>query len=103
MQILKRIFTKKSKNFLERFFPVSKYSTETSNVDKKLHEPVMLNEILTYLVDEPKDFKVYLDLTFGAGGHSEAILQRNINSIVYTSDRDPVAFELAKKMSQKYP
>ncbi len=42
-------------------------------------------------------------MTFGAGGHTEKILKANPNSVVYASDRDPFAFELAKNMSLKYP
>jgi 16S rRNA C1402 N4-methylase RsmH len=42
-------------------------------------------------------------MTFGAGGHSEAILKSNPRSKIFTVDRDPVAYELAKKLSSKYP
>ena len=48
-------------------------------------------------------FKSYVDMTFGAGGHSTAILEKNPNSIVFALDRDPKAFDLAKKQSLKYP
>ena len=107
---------------------LNKYSTFTddNHANKKLHIPVMLKEVVKYLVEDVKHFKViirysfiyyiywfiywrekilktYLDLTFGAGGHTEEILKSNPNSIVYASDRDPFAFELAKTMSQKYP
>lgn len=44
-----------------------------------------------------------MDLTFGAGGHTKAILESNPNSIVYASDRDPKAFEICQDLSQKYP
>ncbi|RNA14476.1 putative methyltransferase 15 [Brachionus plicatilis] len=71
--------------------------------DKVLHIPVMLNEVLKHLVHEPKSFKTYLDLTFGAGGHTKAILESNPNSIVYASDRDPHAFKICQELSQKYP
>ncbi len=42
-------------------------------------------------------------MTFGAGGHTTSILEKNPNSIVYTLDRDPFAYKLAKQLSQKYP
>lgn len=42
-------------------------------------------------------------MTFGAGGHSEAILKNNPNSRIFAVDRDPVAFELAKELRVKYP
>jgi 16S rRNA C1402 N4-methylase RsmH len=47
--------------------------------------------------------KTYLDMTFGAGGHTKTILEKNPNSIVYTLDRDPFAFNLAKNLSLEYP
>lgn len=42
-------------------------------------------------------------MTFGSGGHSEAILKNNPNSKIYALDRDPLANELARKLNQKYP
>lgn len=47
--------------------------------------------------------KLYVDMTFGAGGHTSAILEKNPKSIVYALDRDVEAFELAKKLALKYP
>src|SRR3990167_10116513 len=41
--------------------------------DAILHEPVLLNEVMTHLVTVPQG--VYVDATFGRGGHSEAILK----------------------------
>jgi 16S rRNA C1402 N4-methylase RsmH len=42
-------------------------------------------------------------MTFGAGGHTKAILEKNPNSIVYTLDRDPFAYNLAKQLKEKFP
>lgn len=52
-----------------------------------------------------KDFlsKIFLDLTFGAGGHSKRLLETNPHSIVYAIDRDERAIELAEKMSKEFP
>ena len=41
-------------------------------------------------------------MTFGAGGHSKAILNKNPNSVLYALDRDPLAYDLAKKVSREY-
>ena len=41
-------------------------------------------------------------MTFGAGGHTEEILTKKTDSIVYALDRDPFAFQLANKLSLKY-
>ncbi|CAF0960816.1 unnamed protein product [Brachionus calyciflorus] len=62
----------------------------------------MLKEVLKYLTDESEQTKIYLDMTFGAGGHTEAILKSNPHSIVYASDRDPRAFKIATQMAEKY-
>lgn len=49
-----------------------------------------------------QSIQVYLDMTFGAGGHTRAILDKNPQAKVYALDRDPSAFELAKDLSLKY-
>ena len=47
--------------------------------------------------------KTYLDMTFGAGGHSAAILESNPLSKIYALDRDPIAIKLAHQLNLKYP
>lgn len=42
-------------------------------------------------------------MTFGAGGHTERILQENSKTVVYCLDRDPTACALAKELSVCYP
>jgi 16S rRNA C1402 N4-methylase RsmH len=44
-----------------------------------------------------------LDLTFGAGGHTKGLLNRNEKSIVYALDRDQNSIELAHEMAKEYP
>ncbi len=44
-----------------------------------------------------------MDLTFGAGGHTKGLLNRNEKSIVYALDRDQYAIELAREMAKEYP
>ena len=41
-------------------------------------------------------------MTFGAGGHTEALLNSNPNTKVYSLDRDPYAFKIAQDLTQKY-
>ncbi|CAF0814867.1 unnamed protein product [Didymodactylos carnosus] len=43
-------------------------------------------------------------MTFGAGGHTRGLLEKNSNSIVYSLDQDSLAFNLANELKQKsYP
>lgn len=69
--------------------------------EKGLHIPVMLKEVLQCLDIQPG--QVVLDLTFGAGGHSKAILQSVPGVTVVAADRDPFAFQLAQHLAQEYP
>ncbi len=47
--------------------------------------------------------QVVLDLTFGAGGHSKAILQSVPGVTVVAADRDPTAFQMAQRLAEEYP
>jgi len=55
------------------------------------HKPVLVEEVLTYL--NPQPGKVYLDVTFGGGGHTRAILEREPHCSVIALDWDSVALE----------
>lgn len=60
------------------------------------HVPVLLDEVLAALAVRPDG--VYVDATFGRGGHAEAILARlNDRGRLLTLDRDPQAVEEARK------
>lgn len=45
----------------------------------------------------------FLDMTFGAGGHTKAVLQKAPDIKIYALDRDPTAFELAQQLSESHP
>lgn len=60
----------------------------------KLHQPVMLEEVMTYLEVKPKQW--YLDATFGRGGHTEAIIQAK--GKVIGLDCDSQAIEYGKEV-----
>lgn len=65
------------------------------------HKPVLLEEAISYL--SPQKDHCILDMTFGAGGHTERILQENDSTVVYCLDRDPTACLMAKQLSERYP
>lgn len=64
-----------------------------------IHIPVMKEPIMDAL--RVKDGGFYIDGTFGAGGHSQAMLERG--AVVLALDRDQEAIERADKMSVAYP
>ena len=70
---------------------------QNKNQNKNQHEPVLLNQVLTYL--EPKSGETYLDLTAGYGGHAKAITDRtgNLDQAVLV-DRDINATKALKKL-----
>lgn len=58
------------------------------------HRSVLLEEVLQFL--EPRPGGVYIDVTLGAGGHTEALLDRFADNIcVIGIDRDASALQLA--------
>jgi 16S rRNA (cytosine1402-N4)-methyltransferase len=56
-----------------------------------VHKPVLVTEVLTYL--NPQPHKTYLDVTFGSGGHTRAILQADPTCKVIALDWDIKAIE----------
>lgn len=59
--------------------------------DKIPHKSVLVDEVITYLA--PKPGQTYLDVTFGAGGHSRAILEAEPRCEVIGMDWDTVSLE----------
>ena len=55
----------------------------------KYHEPVLLNESVDGLNIDSKG--VYVDVTFGGGGHSRAILSKLDGGHLYAFDQDDEA------------
>lgn len=53
----------------------------------------MQSEVISFL--KPKKGEKYLDMTFGAGGHTKQLLKSSKDIVVYALDRDPTAYELA--------
>ncbi|KAH6925042.1 hypothetical protein HPB50_027400 [Hyalomma asiaticum] len=65
------------------------------------HTPVMLQEVIESLGIQ--DEQTFIDLTFGAGGHTKAILAAAKHVRVFALDRDPLAFRRAQEMAKQYP
>jgi S-adenosyl-methyltransferase MraW len=65
-----------------------------------LHKSVLLNETLSLLPNE--DNSIFIDGTFGDGGHTKAILDRNKTCKVYAIDRDPKVKKNVKVFQEKY-
>ena len=66
---------------------------------KLYHEPVMLSECITALNIYPEG--VYVDATFGGGGHSKAILERIKGGKLIAFDQDRDAKGEAKKIGDR--
>ncbi|KAM3877044.1 12S rRNA N(4)-cytidine methyltransferase METTL15 [Diretmus argenteus] len=70
------------------------------STEKPPHTPVMLKEVLHYLDIHPG--QVVLDMTFGGGGHTKAILNMIPDVTVVALDRDPTAFALAQQLAEQH-
>ncbi|NWH39005.1 MET15 protein, partial [Chloropsis hardwickii] len=75
-------------------------NTENCN-SGRLHIPVMLEEVVNCLSPQPGQH--FLDMTFGAGGHTAALLEKANNITVYALDRDPTAYKIAQQLAEAYP
>lgn len=90
--------------------PVSRVYDENRPAGVRyLHRPVMLQETLQHLlgprvrqaIDGSEEARVVLDATFGAGGHTVALLAAG--AAVVATDRDPAALELAAALRDDWP
>ena len=64
-----------------------------------LHESVLVNEVLEYL--DIQEGNNCIDGTFGQGGHSKNILEKNGNGKVLAIDADIDSYQLGKDLSEK--
>lgn len=68
--------------------------------DSMKHETVLKNESIEYL--NIKEDGIYIDLTLGGGGHSEAILEHLTTGHLFGIDQDGFAIDYAKKRLSNY-
>lgn len=68
----------------------------------RYHKPVLVNEVLQYLNPQPN--KLYIDATFGGGGHTRAILEKEPKCSVISLDWDTKAIEInAPPLIEQFP
>jgi 16S rRNA (cytosine1402-N4)-methyltransferase len=66
-------------------------------IEEKLHDPVMPNEVLEHV--KPKEGGVYVDCTFGNGGHSDLILKKlNDRGTLVGFDLDKESLQLVQNL-----
>lgn len=65
------------------------------------HVPVMIKEVIGAL--NPEAGKTFVDMTFGAGGHTRRLLQSAPNIKVIALDRDPDAIHFARQIADEFP
>ena len=71
--------------------------TDINSKDGNFHAPVMASEVITGLNIKPDG--VYIDATFGRGGHSSLILGRlGANGRLFASDRDASAVSYGQEL-----
>jgi 16S rRNA (cytosine1402-N4)-methyltransferase len=67
----------------------------------KEHYSVMKDDILALLENNDQSYNI-ADLTFGAGGHSLAFLNKYTKSTLYTCDQDPDAVKNSKEILSNF-
>ena len=65
------------------------------------HIPVMVKEVIEGLAIRPG--KVYLDVTFGGGGHTRAILESDSTVKVIAIDWDTKALDVGQALQDEFP
>src|SRR5262245_49273007 len=65
------------------------------------HFPVMIREVVDAL--HPISGGVYLDCTFGQGGHSRALLEKCRDIVIVAVDRDPSTRAAFRQLQEDFP
>lgn len=81
-----------------------KYPSGSRSVDihrnKQRHVPVMAEQVIQHL--QPKNDQLYIDMTFGGGGHTLAILAKAPRARMICVDRDPTAISTAQDLAKTF-
>ncbi len=67
---------------------------------KEYHVPVLLDECLEAL--DLQDGKIYVDATFGGGGHARKILESGKDLKLFAFDQDPDSIAQSKTLKEEY-
>ncbi len=81
-------------------FERKNFTEVKKRMNEEFHRPVLLKETLEGL--NIKDGGVYVDCTFGAGGHTRAILE-SANCKVIGIDRDAFTEKFADELKKEFP
>jgi 16S rRNA (cytosine1402-N4)-methyltransferase len=65
------------------------------------HQPVLVKEVLNLF--KRQDKQLILDCTFGAGGHTRALLENYNNCEIIALDRDDQVLPFVEKITQDFP
>lgn len=65
------------------------------------HEPVLLGPVVRFLTEGRTG--MFLDATFGGGGHTRALLEADRSNTVVALDTDPEAIERGRRLQAAYP
>jgi len=98
----KSYITKKQKK-INNLYPdetIDKKYVDVEYSSYEIHKPVLVKEVLRAL--NPSPGGIYIDTTFGLGGHTRAILDSCKDCFVIAIDRDTNVFELTKDLRTKY-
>lgn len=68
---------------------------------KPYHIPVLVQEVITYMAPKPNG--VYVDATFGGGGHTRSLLMHEKTCKVIGLDWDLAALEQGAALQQEFP
>lgn len=79
----------------------SQHNVKVDDIITQPHIPVMSREVIESL--KPESGKVYIDMTFGAGGHTKKILESAKDIKIIALDRDPDAKRYMDVICEKYP
>lgn len=70
---------------------MTSHNNDIEEKELMFHKPVLMNEVLEFMA--PTNGKTYLDVTFGSGGHTRAMLEAAPKCKVISMDWDTKALE----------